>query len=62
MKNKNDMKDGTKNIIAACILMIGLIVAGFLYAFANRYEIDQRHPAQRFDKWTKKIEYMTKIN
>lgn len=35
------MKDGNKNIIAACILAFGLIVASIFYAFANRYEISR---------------------
>lgn len=32
-----EMKDGTKNIIAACILAFGLILSTFIYAYSNRY-------------------------
>lgn len=47
------MKDGTKNIIAACILVLGLILSTIIYAYSNRHEI-VRIPDSgiyRVDKW-----------
>ena len=43
------MKNGTKNIIAACILGISLIISSFIFAYSNRYEVDANY---RTDKWT----------
>lgn len=34
------MKDGTKNIIAACILAIGIIISAIIYTNSNRYVYD----------------------
>ncbi|MFO8000874.1 MAG: hypothetical protein R6U46_06510 [Marinilabilia sp.] len=48
------MKDqGTKNIIAAIIIGVSLIVAASIYALATRYEM---HPEMPFviDRWTGK--------
>jgi len=45
---KFKLKDGTKNIIAALILAFGLILASFIYAYANRYSVDM---PLRIDKW-----------
>ena len=33
------MKNVDKNIIAACILALGLIISSFIYAYSNRYEV-----------------------
>lgn len=43
------MKDGTKNIIAAFILAVGIVVSAIIYAYSNRYEVDDNY---RTDKWT----------
>lgn len=50
------MKDGTKNIIAACILALGMIFSTYLYVSAYRYEIDKPY---RIDKWTGTAKYIT---
>jgi hypothetical protein len=42
-----------KNLISALIIAIGLIIAAFIYAYGNRYEIDQRRKVV-IDKWTAK--------
>lgn len=52
------MKDGTKNIIAACILALGLIIASCIYAFSNRYEVNTDGPPKRIDHWHGTFEYI----
>lgn len=52
------MKDGSKNIIAATIITLGLIISMIIYAFSTRYVIvDDTYP-KRCDKWTGNYEYM----
>lgn len=40
-----------KNIIAAIIVSAGLIISALIYAFANRYQVENRVV---IDKWTGK--------
>ncbi len=56
--DKKELTNGTKNIIAASIIAIGLIVSAYLYAMASRYEIDKKYPYERFDKWKNSYELM----
>ena len=44
--------NGTKNIIAASILGLSIIIAAFIYAYSNRYYIDG---LKRIDRWTGKV-------
>jgi len=48
------MKDGTRNIIAACILAFGLIVSSIIFAYSNRYEIVKIPDGYmiKVDKWS----------
>jgi hypothetical protein len=48
MKNKN-------NLFSAIILALGLIIASIIFAFANRYEVNN---FLRYDKWTGTMEKM----
>ena len=52
------MKDGTKNIIAACILAVGLIVSTLIYAYSTRYELTTGAYGRKIDKWTGTFEYL----
>ena len=47
------MKNLDKNIIAACILALGLIISSFIYAYSNRHEIVRTPESGIFwvDKW-----------
>lgn len=58
MLDNKGLTNGTKNIIAASIIAIGLMVSAYLYALANRYEIDKNYPYERFDKWKNTYELM----
>lgn len=42
-----------KNLISAIIIATGLIIAALIYAYSNRFEIDQ-HRQVVIDKWTAK--------
>ena len=47
------MKEGTKNIIAACILAFGMILCAVIFAYSSRYEIVSHYPYKyRVDRWT----------
>jgi len=52
--NKSKMKDGTKNIIAACIMVSGLILASIIYAYSTRYTIisDKFGYGKKIDNWS----------
>lgn len=54
-KRKTYMKEGSKNIIAALIIGISIIVSAVIYAYSTRWEINNNGSA-RIDKWTGKIE------
>lgn len=56
---KIEMKDGTKNIIAACILALGMIVASIIYAYSSRYTVDM---PLRIDKWKGTYQQMKHID
>lgn len=47
------MKNLDKNIVAACILALGLILSTIIYAYSNRYEIIRVPESGIFkvDKW-----------
>ncbi len=46
-----------KNIIAACIVAIGLISASLIYAYSTRYEIVKTPDLiVKVDRWTGKFE------
>ncbi len=51
------MKEGNKNIIAALIIGISLIIAMIIYAYSTRWEINNNGSA-RIDKWTGKREWL----
>lgn len=55
IKRQTYMKEGTKNIIAALIIGISIIVSAVIYAYSTRWEINNNGSA-RIDKWTGKIE------
>lgn len=47
------MKNGTKNIIAACIITIGLIAISYTYVEMNRYYFsNEGNRIIRTDRWT----------
>lgn len=50
------MKEGTKNIIAACILALGMIFSVYIYVSTQRYEYKtiMGGSSYRTDKWTGK--------
>lgn len=48
IKPRTPMKDSTKNIIAACIIALGLIISTIIYAYSTRYQIEK---FVRIDKW-----------
>lgn len=55
------MKDGTKNIIAACILTLGIIVAVLIYVNSTRYEYHKVYLSNekvKIDKITGKEVYI----
>lgn len=52
------MKDGTKNIIAACVLAFGLIVSSIIYAISTRYSVSTDGPPKRIDNWHGTFEYI----
>lgn len=48
------LTDANKNIIAAIILSLGLIISSIIFAFSNRYEIvggTEGRGIIRVDKW-----------
>lgn len=50
------MKNGTKNIIAACIIAVGLIAVSYTYVEMNRYYfLNEGSRIIRTDKWTGEI-------
>lgn len=51
-----------KNILAACIIAMGMIVASVIYAYSTRYEIVQsnRGGILRVDKWDGSAGYITR--
>lgn len=51
------MKEGTKNIIAALIIGISLIVAVTIYVYSERYVINNNGSA-RIDRWTGDIKWL----
>ena len=57
------MKDATKNIIAACILAVGLIISTVIYAYSNRYSVEHRDYSKpvRFDKWNGTYQFMKEV-
>ena len=53
------MKDGNKNIIAALILAVGLIVSALIYARIERYQVITNNGyVIVYDNWTNKGESM----
>lgn len=54
------MRDLNKNIIAACILALGLIISTTIYAYSNRYEIIVSERIIKVDKWTGTYEFIKK--
>ncbi len=53
------MKEGTKNIVSALIIALGLIIASVIYAYSNRYDVEKSgmYP-RRFDKWNNTYEWI----
>jgi len=48
------LTEGTKNIIAACIIAFGFIVASIIYAYSTRYTIisDRFGFGKKIDSWS----------
>ncbi len=55
MEKRKGLNKGVKNIIAASIIGISIIVSAVIYAYSTRWEINNNGSA-RIDKWTGKIE------
>lgn len=54
----NKITEGTKNIIAASILTLGIIVAAMIYASTTRYEVVTDSSALIVDKKTQTAKFV----